>query len=385
VERGSVVRGQSPRSPLPTGPAERGAAGRGALALIGTALLFAALGAGGHWWASGMLLPGGAGPAAPAGGSPAATPGRTPLIDTDGTVEVDGGFVELSPKVPGMVAKLLVEESATVAAGAPLLRLDETDAATKEKQARLALEIALEEERFAGDAPAQVDDGRKAAEAEILAQEKSLESLRDKFARVQSLGPELMIPAGLDSLRNTIAAAEQQIEAAKLKLPAFDHVQPGSKIALAKKARELAETRVREAEQFRADHTLRATEAGKVLAVNVGAGSAAGPAAMQGAITFCPARARVVRVEVPQIHADRIQAGQSATILDSAAEKTLARGTVQRISGVIGKRRGGLEARFRNDARTMPCIVAIAAGDDKLFVGQQVRVRVFGADADAKK
>lgn len=99
--------------------------------------------------------------AALAGGS-AWLVSRWGLVETD-NAQLEGHLTELSSRVPGTIARVLVEDDQMVKAGQPLVLLDDRDARARLFQARADLEqVAREAQAMAVQAGASVNTARAA-------------------------------------------------------------------------------------------------------------------------------------------------------------------------------------------------------------------------------
>jgi multidrug resistance efflux pump len=122
---------------------------------------------------------------------------------------------------------------------------------------------------------------------------------------------------------------------------------------------------------------LRAPCDGKILRIFVSAGEVLGAQPKAPAIQFAPIGVRIVRAEIEQEFAARVQVGQKALIQDDASVSSTWHGKVLRISDWYTHRRSILQEPLQfNDVRTVECIIQLDPGQTGLRIGQRVRVKI---------
>ena len=125
---------------------------------------------------------------------------------------------------------------------------------------------------------------------------------------------------------------------------------------------------------------LEAPADGTVLRINVARGAVLGPQSRQAPVLFAPDGPRVVRAEVEQEFAHRVQAGMTAVVVDEATGQTTWQGRVKRLGAAyLPKRSAGGPESFAlggSDARVMECVVELDAGQPQPMIGQKVRVNI---------
>ena len=142
---------------------------------------------------------------------------------------------------------------------------------------------------------------------------------------------------------------------------------------------EVATTRARliQAERVLEEHTLRTSEAGKVLRIFVTPNEFLTVPPKRMAIQFCPDRPRFVRAEVDQAFAPRVKVGQPAVVEDDSSVGTTWRGRVVRLSDWYTQRREVAEEQLQlKDVRTLECLIVLDAGQPPLRIGQRVRATI---------
>lgn len=253
-----------------------------------------------------------------------------------GKIEVEGGLLDLSPAVAGVVQQLSVKEGQSVQRGHLLLRLaDDTG------QADLAV----------AESEAQLAKARQKARAARLPQ------LKQTLSRWQA------------AAREGAADAQNVDEAAQ----ALRDAQAEIDVAAAE-----AQVAQRKLEQLRAQHKrqeLRAPEAGTVVRLATHAGSQAVPGTP--AVVLLPQRPLQVRAEINESFAAAVREGMRATVTldaDGAAQQQLPSARVLRISPVYGTARLQ-DDQQRGPVRVIDCVLVFdQAPAAAVRVGQNVRV-----------
>ncbi|WP_315530347.1 HlyD family efflux transporter periplasmic adaptor subunit [Delftia acidovorans] len=254
-----------------------------------------------------------------------------------GKIEVEGGLLDLSPAVAGVVQQLSVKEGQSVQRGQLLLRLaDDTG------QADLAV----------AESEAQLAKARQKARAARLPQ------LKQTLSRWQA------------AAREGAADAQNVDEAAQ----ALRDAQAEIDVAAAE-----AQVAQRKLEQLRAQHKrqeLRAPEAGTVVRLATHAGSQAVPGTP--AVVVLPQRPLQVRAEINESFAAAVREGMRATVTldaDGAAQQQLPSARVLRISPVYGTARLQ-DDQQRGPVRVIECVMVFEqAPAAAVRVGQNVRVQ----------
>lgn len=254
-----------------------------------------------------------------------------------GKIEVEGGLLDLSPAVAGVVQQLSVKEGQSVQRGQLLLRLDDDTG-----QADLAV----------AESEAQLAKARQKARAARLPQ------LKQTLSRWQA------------AAREGAADAQNVDEAAQ----ALRDAQAEIDVAAAE-----AQVAQRKLEQLRAQHKrqeLRAPEAGTVVRLATHAGSQAVPGTP--AVVLLPQRPLQVRAEINESFAAAVREGMRATVTldaDGAAQQQLPSARVLRISPVYGTARLQ-DDQQRGPVRVIECVLVFEqAPAAAVRVGQNVRVQ----------
>ena len=254
-----------------------------------------------------------------------------------GKIEVEGGLLDLSPAVAGVVQQLPVKEGQSVQRGQLLLRLaDETG------QADLAV----------AESEAQLAKARQKARAARLPQ------LKQTLSRWQAAAREGAADAqNVDEAAQALRDAQAEIDVASAE----------------------AQVAQRKLEQLRAQHRrqeLRAPEAGTVVRLATHAGSQAVPGTP--AVVLLPQRPLQVRAEINESFAAAVREGMRATVTldaDGSAQQQLPSARVLRISPVYGTARLQ-DDQQRGPVRVIECVLVFEqAPSAAVRVGQNVRVQ----------
>jgi multidrug resistance efflux pump len=292
-----------------------------------------------------------------------------------GYVDVEHGVAALAPLQPGRVARVCVQETEEVPAGAALLRLED-------HQARLRVEEA---EAGLASAKAQLVQTRLLPEqhrARLAQQRESIEAVRRRLlaAHHARTRKQLLLQAQQVSSEDVAAAQEQVKEmealerAALQKLAEMEAVDPAADVRRAEADVAALQARLGQARQTLDECVLKAPSAGTVLRILAAPGDVLGSQPARPAVLFCPSGPRFVRAEVEQEFAGRLAVGQPALIEDDDGSGNSWRGRVGRISDWYTQRRAVLQEQTRlQDVRTIECLIAL---DDQpaLRIGQRVRV-----------
>lgn len=296
-----------------------------------------------------------------------------------GHVDVEHGITSLYPLQPGRVVEVMARETQLVKAGEVLLRLDDTLARQRLREAEADLDAAQAQLGQARKAPEQQEArlaqqreavealARKAAAARhALARKRRLQELQQLNAEEVKVGEEL------------VKEAEAGARAEKAKLGELELLDPGVLVRRAEADVAAKQARVEQAKKGVEETALRAPVDGTILRVLVGPGEVLGPQPVKPALFFCPNGPRLIRAEVEQEFAGRVKAGYPAAIQDDTTVKDSRwRGQVVRVGDWYTHRRSILQEPLQfNDVRTLECIVELEPGQPPLRIGQRVRVTI---------
>jgi multidrug resistance efflux pump len=303
--------------------------------------------------------------------------GKSQRVVCLGDVDLEHGVTSLSVLQPGRVSEVLVHENDSVAAGAVLLRLDDSVARLQVMEARVALEKAQTQLSRARKAPdqqrARLEQQRQAVAAagQRLAAARSLLARKQKLSAIEQLGAEELAAAQdeVKQLEAVEGAERARLAEVQLNDPSLDVHQAELDVQLA---------RVRLDQALRAldECSLKAPGAGTVMRILVGPGDVL---PRQPAVRFALRGQRLVRAEVDQEFAGAVKVGQAALVQDDAPSGLSWRGRVSRVADWYTQRRNSVHEPFQlQDVRTVECLIALDAGQALPRLGQRVRVMIDG-------
>lgn len=305
-------------------------------------------------------------------------------VDCFGHVDVEGGVVSLYPAQLGRVIKVEVQENQEVKKDAILIRLDdrlaklrvrEADAALEATQTQLTLSQSLQEQHALKVQQQQAAirvarEGLNAGEAELQKVKKLYDSSN---ASAETLA---VARAQVERLKAVLQSEEARLR----ELESHNH---DAELALARAKAEVAvvTARLEQARLALQECALVAPEDGQILRLQVGVGDLVSTQSLQPPIQFLPKKGLLIRAEVLQEFAGKIQIGQAVTIRDdgdlSPAEW---HGRVESVSGWFARRRSILlEPGQLNDVRTLECIIQVSDAQSQartLRIGQRMRVSI---------
>jgi HlyD family secretion protein len=295
-----------------------------------------------------------------------------------GYVDLEHGVRSLAPLHPGRVAALIAKENEHVAAGAPLLRLEDRDAKYQRDEAESAVTAAQ----------IQLADALKSEERQRarLAQQQAavegagyrLDAARQMLQhREKQVKDDLATDEEVRLVADEVKALEQKQVAEREKLAELKTVDPALMVRKARTELRLAQIRRDRAQHQLDECTLTAPTSGTVQRIGVGVGDLVSGNPMQTIVRFCPDETPLVRAEVNQEFADRVRVGQTAQIRDVARSGASWRGKVERVADWYERRRPTTQdpSAF-TDVRTVECLITIAPGQPPLRLGQRMRVMI---------
>ena len=283
-----------------------------------------------------------------AGDDPSLLPDTTiprmskPLIQSEGVVcrgqvDVDGKVVELYPSIPGQIVDIPVAENQFVKEGTVLLRLDDRQAQNTIRMAEAAL----------NGATADLEDAKKSPELQqiqIAEQKKKIEAMKAGMGAAQSRFERLedlergknAAPKEVEAAKHVLNEAEaawygeiERLREIKLKDPANDIIKARANLNAKEATLEQARLGLDQC-------SIKAPMDGKILRLHVGKGEMLGPMPQHGAISFCPDKLRIIRVEVEQEYVRRIKEGMQVVVQDDVSVAGSWRGTVRLIGDYYG-------------------------------------------------
>lgn len=305
-----------------------------------------------------------------------------------GHVDTPNSVMPLYPAQPGRVAEVLVEENQSVARDTVLLRLDD-------RLARIRLRLAEADVR---DARAQLNQAEKAPEQhrlKIKQQQAAIEALQHDQAAVQ---------AALDRQKNLqqsnvgndteVRAAEELVKkvksglkAERARLEELQLADPAQKLDRAGALLAAKQAQLDQAQLALDEHVLKAPADGEVLQLRVGVGSVLSGHPQQPALFFAPGKPNIVRAEIEQEFAGRVQVGLSAVVEDEYGSGAKRTGKVTSIANwYTWPRRLALDPNrlLNSDIRTVECIVTLDPDQARFRTGQRVRVVISKPSASER-
>jgi multidrug resistance efflux pump len=314
----------------------------------------------------------------PASGTGPSQTGEAVGIVCQGYGDVDGGVALLNPAQPGRVESVWVQEGDTVHEGDLLISFDNRVAHDRLKEADADLAAAVSalhdaETLLPKKWQADIDIQKKRIEIandELEVSQENLKVHKKLYADKQISDEQLAVE------QNKVKIAEGKVEAEKKGLIKVEASDPKGTIERAREDVKAKQARRDMARIAYVECDLYAPADGIVLRLFATPGEWVAPGTPQRpAIQFCPAKARIVRVEVLQEWASKVAKGQVAYIEDDTRVGTQWKGKVVRVSEWFTHRRSILQEPFQyNDIRTLECIVLLDADSRPVRIGQRVRV-----------
>jgi membrane fusion protein, multidrug efflux system len=309
-----------------------------------------------------------------------------PGVVCHGTVEIEGSangyYNALAPAQAGEVTEVLVYEGQNVKAGDILLRVNDEPFQTAVAQAEIGVRLAELDVAKAKRGLEQHRHGVEAKRAEVEATKHAVAAAEAKLHRAQvlverKLGNEDEIKEG----EETLNAAKQGVEAKEADLRRLEASKPEIEVQQAEESVALARDRVKQARAVLDHCVLKAPTDGTVLRLNVSKGVLLTAQTRQPPVVFAPAGPRIVRAEVEQEFAPRVQPGMPAAIFDdtNANAPVAWTGTVKRLADAYLPRRGAgetLSLTAGGEGRVLECVIELAPSQAPPRLGQRVRVNI---------
>jgi multidrug resistance efflux pump len=318
----------------------------------------------------------------PAADKPA--PGNSPPVGgvvCFGHGDVHGGVRQLYPMLiqPNNIKDVRVRENDRVEEGAVLLEMDDLLARTNLQRAEADLKSA---EVLRDQAKKSV----KKHELDIQGQELAISTIQHRLATARrrldrvkkARADKLLGEDDLEVVEEAVKSLQDMENAEKIKLDALKLQDPNEDITRAEQSVKEKQATRDQAEYALKQCHLTAPVAGTIVRLNVSAGDLLGPQPRQPAILFCPSTPRIIRAEIEQEFAGRVEVGDVASIQDDTITgREPWKGKVVRLSDVYSSRRSIVtDVPFQlNDVRTLECIIELDS-DQKQPVKINQRMRV---------
>jgi multidrug resistance efflux pump len=296
-----------------------------------------------------------------------------------GAVDNRQGHLLLQPARAGRVSQVLVKEGQAVSKDTPLVQLDDRQARLREREAALAVQGAQLQLTRATDGVKQYQARRAQAEAALEAANSKVRVAQYALAHKEDLvKKDLADPIEADAARAQLTEARALVKVEQDRLTELKAVDPELEVKLAHVRLERSRAQLEQATQEREEYLLRAPVGGLVLRVQAQEGDLVGPTSARPAVWLAPAGAWVVRAEVSQEFAGRVQQGQRVQVEDEASTSLLARGRVAEVSDwFLPRRQFDAQPTGINTGLTLECVIELQEGHAPLRLGQRVRVRVL--------
>ena len=294
-----------------------------------------------------------------------------------GYAEPEGGVVKLAPIVPGQVTYVVAEGKA-VKKDEILLRVDDTRAKLKVDLAQSDLNGAKNMEAKAKLRPKQHEFQIQQLTAKIESAKRShqsaVEKLDAELKRAKATGTSYNVKTYEEELK----AKEEDIKAVISMLEELKLVNPQADIDAAAELVASKKLQLEEAKFGLTKCELKAPSDGMVLQVFVNANEVLSPLTTTPAILFAPNGPRIVKAEVIQEWANRLEVGQQAVIEDDTFRGPIWKGKVKSIAGWYSNKNQIREPFMMNDQRILSCVVELNPEQQSppLRIGQRVRVSI---------
>jgi HlyD family secretion protein len=295
-----------------------------------------------------------------------------------GYVDVESSVISMHPQIPGRIKAVWVVEGEAVREGDLLLSMENDVQRAKFRAAAAELDAAKKELADAAvNLPRERDDEIAIQNAKIKVAQFDYDSAKselDAYEASATGAPSAKQKALYQKKLDAAAAVVELQQAVLKKIQNTDVTGPIERLKDKVKAKQAVVDAAQRA-VFECD--LYAPVDGQILRLHGTQGESLPVPAMQPVIQFCPNTQRIVRAEIPQEFADKVQKGQSATIEDDTITATKFKGKVTHVADWFTRRRSVLQEPFQyNDIRTLECIVTIEPGSPSVRIGQRVRVLI---------
>lgn len=290
-----------------------------------------------------------------------------------GEIDVEGGLLLLFPLAYGEIEDVAVKVDQRVQVGDPLLRIRNKAAALVVEEARQGVAFAEIELGKAKRAPEDLQKQIQLADLAVQAEERLVGVAQRNLDHLRTLSQQVS-EESVRTASDAVAVAKQRLDAKRLERERLNLRRPQDDVRLAEAALERAKIKLAEATEDAERSILRARQPGKIVRVNASVGETVTPAAREPAVVLCPDKPWIVRCEIEQEFAGRVQVGMNVEVLDDATGERIGEGVVDRLSSVFAPRRQPVEdSRLHNDFRTMEVTVVLKTDRQRLRIGQHVR------------
>ena len=300
------------------------------------------------------------------------------VVVAAGEVDVDGGTVPLAPVIGGTIMNLPVQEGAMVKAGDPIIVFDSKIAELEVDQAAAAVAAAGVELQQAKQAAElhqyKIEQLRQA----VIAAESRMHSAQRQASKMEALLPQKTIDEETFlASKDQLTQLQANLKSAREQLAEAEHVDPQLQVKSAETAETAAQAKLSAAKEHLSKHILTAPSDGQLLRLQVGVGQLISPNDPRQLIWFCPAKPLVIRCEVEQEFADRIEPGMKAKVTNESFDGREWTGRIRRCASWVAPRRSIWNKVFEvSEVPTVECIVDLDPDQKPLRIGQRVRARL---------
>lgn len=282
---------------------------------------------------------------------PAGPPPEIHVVVGPGRVEPEGGVLELGTDAGGRVAAIRVAPGDSVAAGDPLVELEQEVERAQVARARAQVETA--------------GAAAEAARAEVGVQEVELAQATRERVRVEALArSDFSTAEALEQARTREESLRARVARAAAQAAVAAGESASARAALALAGAELDR------------RTIRAPVTGQVLSVGVTVGSILSGFQPVTVVELAPAGPPRVLAEIDELFAHRVRPGQQARIVDPGTGEEVARGEVVFVSPALGRKSLLDDAGGTFEDRRVREIHVRLESLGRLLPGARVEVRV---------
>lgn len=293
-----------------------------------------------------------------------------------GFADVESGISALHPLKKGRVTHVWFKENDEVSAGDMLLSLENDQARHDVRKAKIAWEAAKNQLAKAKLLVKQHEELVAAKRAAVEVKKHNRDAAEQEHKKAENYYRQ-----GLQGTKFDLAIAEHYFKAAEAAFKAEEHLlkelelkDPELEVKNADLQVQAREVLFEKARLALFEHDVYAPSDGVLLRVLVNAGESIGEQP-KPALQFCPNTPRIIRAEVLQEWANRVEKGQTVVIEDDTRSGPQWQGKVKRVSDWFTHRRAILLEPFQfNDVRTLECIIVVDPSSRPLRIGQRVRV-----------
>ena len=329
-----------------------------------------------YFWIAGILLligsfvgsryilnNGASGSGVPSQSGEKSDPAVPNVVYNIGYMDMEKGVANLYPTQQGRILEIC-EEGIQVTKGQWLLKLDNRLASLKLEEAEALLKQA---EKLPEQHKLKVEQQHAviaAAKFQKKAAEQDLEVKTRIAKEIKEREPDKIVA------QEMVNRAAKLIEIETSKLAELNLADPELDLKRARAVRAQAKLAVDECD-------LTAPYDGTVLRILVHPGEVLGSNPKFPAVQFVQHGKKIIRAEILQEWASKVQEGQTVEIVDDIYDGKKWTGTIKTLSPWFDKKRSLIFEPFQyNDVRTLECIIALNEQNAPLRIGQRVRVAI---------